>query len=196
MDPWSDARSKLGMLLTWRNDKTPPAGFLSGEIEPGESPTDAMVRECKEEAGLLVTAHREIGRRVHPKTGRTMIYVSGAPTGACPPTNGSACPRSAGAGCGQRIVSAPCSTSPRSRACRGWCGGSTSTVRPTSAAPGSAGPRHRRRCRATRCPATRASGMGGSRARPRCFAVGTSRADGAGVPPTGRLDGATMPGGC
>lgn len=74
--------SKLGMLVTWRNDKTPPAGFLSGEIEPGESPTDAMVRECKEEAGLLVTAHREIGRRVHPKTGRTMIYVSGAPTGA------------------------------------------------------------------------------------------------------------------
>lgn len=73
--------SELGMLVTWRNDKTPPAGFLSGEIEPGESPHDAMTRECKEEAGLLVTADREIGRRVHPRTGRTMIYISGHPTG-------------------------------------------------------------------------------------------------------------------
>ncbi len=74
--------SEHGMLVTWRNDKTPPAGFLSGEIEPGESPADAMTRECKEEAGLLVTAGREIGRRVHPRTSRTMIYVSGAPTGS------------------------------------------------------------------------------------------------------------------
>ena len=69
------------MLVTWRNDKTPPAGFLSGEIEPGESPADAMIRECKEEAGLLVASNREIGRRVHPRTGRTMIYVAGHPRG-------------------------------------------------------------------------------------------------------------------
>ncbi|MCD2191685.1 NUDIX domain-containing protein [Actinomycetospora soli] len=73
--------SERGMLVTWRNDKTPPAGFLTGEIEPGESPADAMVRECKEEAGLLVAADREVFRRVHPKTGRTMIYVAGHPTG-------------------------------------------------------------------------------------------------------------------
>ncbi|MFN2496945.1 MAG: NUDIX hydrolase, partial [Pseudonocardiaceae bacterium] len=34
-----------------------------------------------EEAGLLVrAAHREIGRRVHPKTGRTMIYLTCQPT--------------------------------------------------------------------------------------------------------------------
>lgn len=73
--------SPLGMLVTWRNDKTPPAGFLSGKIETGESPADAMVRECKEEAGLLVTADREIGRRTHPRTGVPMIYVAGTPTG-------------------------------------------------------------------------------------------------------------------
>jgi NADH pyrophosphatase NudC (nudix superfamily) len=71
--------SDLGMLVTWRNDKTPPAGFLSGEIEPGESPADAMERECKEEAGIQVRAHHELGRRVHPRTGRTMIYVAGEP---------------------------------------------------------------------------------------------------------------------
>ena len=73
--------SDQGMLVTWRNDKNPPAGFLTGEIEPGESPADAMVRECKEEAGLLVAADREVFRRVHPRTGRTMIYVAGHPTG-------------------------------------------------------------------------------------------------------------------
>lgn len=71
--------SDRGLLVTYRHDKTPPAGFLTGEIEPGESATDAMVRECKEEAGLRVTAGAEVGRRIHPKTGRTMIYVAGTP---------------------------------------------------------------------------------------------------------------------
>ncbi len=41
------------------------------------------MREVKEETGLLVRAgHHEIGRRVHPKTKRTMIYL------ACSPTHG------------------------------------------------------------------------------------------------------------
>lgn len=71
--------SDRGLLVTWRNDKTPPAGFLTGEIEPGESPEDAMIRECKEEAGLRVTAGEVLGRRVHPKTKRTMVYVAGEP---------------------------------------------------------------------------------------------------------------------
>jgi 8-oxo-dGTP pyrophosphatase MutT (NUDIX family) len=71
--------SDRGLLVTWRNDAEPPAGFLSGEIEPGESPVDAMVRECKEEAGLLVLPGEEIGRRVHPRSKRTTIYVAGRP---------------------------------------------------------------------------------------------------------------------
>lgn len=71
--------SDRGLLITYRHDKTPPAGFLTGEIEPGESATDAMVRECKEEAGLQVSPGPELGRRIHPKTGRTMIYVAGMP---------------------------------------------------------------------------------------------------------------------
>lgn len=71
--------SHLGMLVTWRSDKTPPAGFLSGEIEPGESPADAMIRECKEEAGLRVRAGVIVAERDHPRTGRHMIYVSGEP---------------------------------------------------------------------------------------------------------------------
>lgn len=75
--------SHLGVLAGRRNDGKPPWTFIAGEIEPGESQADAAVREVKEETGLLVRAgHVEIGRRVHPKTGRTMIYL------ACTPLEG------------------------------------------------------------------------------------------------------------
>lgn len=69
-----------GVLITRRRDGRPLWGFVAGEIEPGESPADAAVREVKEETGLLVRAGRIIGRRVHPATKRTMIYMSASPT--------------------------------------------------------------------------------------------------------------------
>ena len=72
--------SEHGVLLGRRNDGMPPWTFIAGEIEPGESPADAGVREVKEETGLLVAAGEEIGRRVHPATGRTMIYMAARPT--------------------------------------------------------------------------------------------------------------------
>jgi 8-oxo-dGTP pyrophosphatase MutT (NUDIX family) len=72
--------SERGVLIGKRNDGKSPWTFIAGEIEPGESPADAAIREVKEETGLVVTsAKREIGRRVHPKTGRTMIYVACTP---------------------------------------------------------------------------------------------------------------------
>ena len=74
--------SVLGVLVGERRDGKPPWTFIAGEIEPGESPAEAIVREVEEETGLRVmAAEREIGRRVHPKTGRTMIYVACSPTG-------------------------------------------------------------------------------------------------------------------
>ncbi len=74
--------SDLGVLIGRRNDGKPPWTFIAGEIEPGESAADAAVREVKEETGLPVTAaEREIGRRVHPKTGRTMVYLACRPIG-------------------------------------------------------------------------------------------------------------------
>lgn len=74
--------SEQGVLIGRRNDGKPPWTFIAGEIEPGESQADAAVREVKEETGLLVEAgDHEIGRRVHPKTGRTMIYLPCTPTG-------------------------------------------------------------------------------------------------------------------
>src|SRR5271166_5077975 len=72
--------SKLGVLVGRRNDGKPPWTFIAGEIEPGESPADAGIREVKEETGLQVEAGNEIGRRVHPATGRTMIYMAAKPT--------------------------------------------------------------------------------------------------------------------
>lgn len=73
--------SVRGVLIGRRNDGKPPWTFIAGEIEPGESQADAAIREVKEETGLLVEAgEREIGRRVHPKTGRTMIYLPCYPT--------------------------------------------------------------------------------------------------------------------
>jgi 8-oxo-dGTP diphosphatase len=47
-----------------------------GAIEPGEAPEDAAVRETVEETGLVVTALKVLGERVHPKTHRTMSYTA------------------------------------------------------------------------------------------------------------------------
>jgi 8-oxo-dGTP pyrophosphatase MutT (NUDIX family) len=71
--------SDRGVLVGRRNDRTPPWTFIAGEIEPGESPADAAAREVKEETGLLVHIGREIGRRIHPATGRLMIYLTAEP---------------------------------------------------------------------------------------------------------------------
>ncbi|GAA1987325.1 NUDIX hydrolase [Kitasatospora viridis] len=50
--------------------------FPAGEIESGESPEQAAVRETAEETGLDVTAIKLLGERVHPKTGRLMSYTA------------------------------------------------------------------------------------------------------------------------
>lgn len=58
--------------------------FPAGAAEPGELPTDAAVRETREEVGLAVEPSAVLGRRMHPVSGREMIYV------ACQPRNGTA----------------------------------------------------------------------------------------------------------
>jgi 8-oxo-dGTP diphosphatase len=50
--------------------------FPSGQVEPGESGEQAAVRETQEETGLTVRASESLGERVHPNTGRTMIYTA------------------------------------------------------------------------------------------------------------------------
>jgi len=72
--------SHAGVLIARRNDGKPPWTFIAGKIEPGESPADAAIREVKEETGLRIRAGGIIGRRVHPRTGRTMVYMAARPT--------------------------------------------------------------------------------------------------------------------
>lgn len=50
--------------------------FPAGVIEAGETPQEAAVRETSEETGLVVAAMKVLGERVHPSTGRRMIYVA------------------------------------------------------------------------------------------------------------------------
>ncbi|WP_216213787.1 NUDIX hydrolase [Amycolatopsis aidingensis] len=50
--------------------------FPAGEVEEGESAIQAAVREVREETGLTVAESKVLGERVHPNTGRTMIYVA------------------------------------------------------------------------------------------------------------------------
>jgi 8-oxo-dGTP pyrophosphatase MutT (NUDIX family) len=71
--------SAKGVLVSRRNDGEPPWGFITGEVEPGEHPEHAAEREVKEETGLEVRIGDEIGRRVHPRTGRTLIYMAARP---------------------------------------------------------------------------------------------------------------------
>lgn len=50
--------------------------FPAGEVEKGESATAAAVRETREETSLEVRDVSVLGERVHPNTGRLMIYVA------------------------------------------------------------------------------------------------------------------------
>ncbi|WP_406123020.1 NUDIX hydrolase [Streptomyces canus] len=58
-----------------------PAGallwtFPSGKLDPGESASDAAVREAAEEAGVSVAPLVVLGSRLHPATGWRVVYVA------------------------------------------------------------------------------------------------------------------------
>ena len=73
--------SELGVLVGKRVDGKPPWTFVAGEQDTvkDELPQDTAIREVKEETGLEIEAGDIIGDRVHPQTGRTMIYIAGHP---------------------------------------------------------------------------------------------------------------------
>jgi 8-oxo-dGTP diphosphatase len=68
--------SAHGVLAGKRRDGMPRWTLPGGKIQLWESPADAAVREVAEECGLTVRAGVELGRRVHPQTGREMVYLA------------------------------------------------------------------------------------------------------------------------
>jgi len=62
------------VLVAKRRDGIPPYTFIGGEIRDGETAADALRRKVEAEAGLHATSVRFIGRRLHPKTSRVMVY--------------------------------------------------------------------------------------------------------------------------
>lgn len=71
--------SEHGVLIERRNDRIPPWTFPAGEMLPGESPAQTVLRRVPEETGITVKPSHIIGRRIHPKTGRVMIYMAANP---------------------------------------------------------------------------------------------------------------------
>jgi len=69
------------VLAEQRKDGIPPWTFPGGEVNPGESPRQAAARRVEAETGLSVEVGAEIGQRVHPKTGRRMVYLAATVTG-------------------------------------------------------------------------------------------------------------------
>jgi 8-oxo-dGTP diphosphatase len=67
--------SEHGVLVARRHDRIPPWTFPATEIGPDESPAAAAARAVRKETGLTATTDHVIGRRIHPKTGRLMIYI-------------------------------------------------------------------------------------------------------------------------
>jgi 8-oxo-dGTP diphosphatase len=67
--------SDHGVLVARRHDRIPPWTFPATEIGPDESPATAAARAVRKETGLTATVDHVIGRRIHPKTGRVMIYL-------------------------------------------------------------------------------------------------------------------------
>jgi 8-oxo-dGTP pyrophosphatase MutT (NUDIX family) len=71
--------SRQGVLAGRRNDGKPPWTFIAGKCETGESPADTITREVKEETGLLIKPGITLGERIHPKTGKHLVYVAAVP---------------------------------------------------------------------------------------------------------------------
>ena len=50
--------------------------FPAGQSEAGETAEETATREAREEVGIEVMPMRMLGERVHPATGRHMVYVA------------------------------------------------------------------------------------------------------------------------
>jgi ADP-ribose pyrophosphatase YjhB (NUDIX family) len=70
-------RDQRGWLLLEKRSDCGLWGLAGGRIEPGESVSDAAVREIKEETGLVVEITRLIGVYSDADEGRIITYPDG-----------------------------------------------------------------------------------------------------------------------
>lgn len=71
-------RDERGRLLLIRRGRPPGAGRWSipgGRVEPGESDAAALVREVREETGLVVEPGRLVGELDIPNPERDVVYA-------------------------------------------------------------------------------------------------------------------------
>jgi 8-oxo-dGTP pyrophosphatase MutT (NUDIX family) len=68
--------SPRGVLIEHRKDGIPPWTFPGGEVQPGETAAGALVRKVPAETGIQIKPVLLFGRRIHPRTGRTMVYLA------------------------------------------------------------------------------------------------------------------------
>lgn len=68
--------SPRGVLIAHRKDGIPPWTFPGGEVQPGETAAAALTRKVPAETGIEIRPVLLFGRRIHPRTSRTMVYLA------------------------------------------------------------------------------------------------------------------------
>jgi 8-oxo-dGTP diphosphatase len=68
--------SSKGVLIARRKDGIPPWTFPGGEVAPGETAAAALTRKVPAETGIEIKPVLLFGRRIHPRTSRTMVYLA------------------------------------------------------------------------------------------------------------------------
>jgi 8-oxo-dGTP diphosphatase len=71
--------SPKGVLIAHRTDGIPPWTFPGGEVQPGETAAAALTRKVPAETGIEIKPVLLFGRRIHPRTSRTMVYLAADP---------------------------------------------------------------------------------------------------------------------
>jgi len=74
--------SAKGVLMARRKDGIPPWTFPGGEVQPGETAAAALARKVPAETGIEIKPVLLFGRRIHPRTSRTMVYLAAEPLDA------------------------------------------------------------------------------------------------------------------
>lgn len=68
--------SAKGVLVERRKDGIPPWTFPGGDVQVGETAAASLARKVPAETGVEIRPVLLFGRRIHPRTSRTMVYLA------------------------------------------------------------------------------------------------------------------------